>query len=85
MTLNYINNPVIKKHKIKELIKIITEEGIPHQWVIIDTTKDKTLKEYRNMYNRYGQHRKRYINFEWAIHHGDDNYSIICRKIEPKQ
>lgn len=80
MTLNYIKNPVIKTHKIKELMQTILEEGLPGEWVVVDTTNSKTEKEYKNIYVKFYQCRNRYKNMEWAVHHGENNYSIICRE-----
>ncbi len=82
MTLNYIENPKIKGFRIKELIKTIIEEGHPGKWVVVDTTNGKTEKEYRNIHNKFYQCRNRYTNMEWAVHHGENNYSIICREKE---
>ena len=82
MTLNYINNPVIKTNEVKKLVQTIIEEGIPGKWVVIFTTQSNTKKEYGSTYNKKNVHERRYKNMEWAIHHGDDNYSIICRKKE---
>ena len=82
MILQYIENPVIKKQRIKEIIQTIIEEGPPGKWVIVDTTKNKSEKEYKNMYNKFYQYRNRYKNMEWAVHHDENNYSIICREKE---
>ena len=82
MTLNYIENPNIKGFRIKELIKTIIEEGPPGKWVIVITTDSKTEKEYKNVHNKFHQYKNRYRNIEWAVHNGEDNYSIICRERE---
>tara|TARA_R110002126_G_scaffold283129_1_gene432191 strand:+ start:364 stop:618 length:255 start_codon:yes stop_codon:yes gene_type:complete len=82
MKLNYIENPNIKKYRIKELIQTIIEKGHPGKWVIITTTENKTEKEYKNIHNKFYQCKNRYINMEWAVHNGENNYSIICRKKE---
>ena len=82
MTLNYIKNPVIKTHRIKELMQTILEEGLPGEWVVVDTTNGKTEKEYRSIHNKFHQCKNRYKNMEWAVHRGENNYSIICRKKE---
>jgi SRSO17 transposase len=82
MTLNYIDNPNIKRHKIKELVQTIIEEGLPNKWVIVDTTDGKTEKEYKNIHNKFHQCKNRYKNMEWAVHNGENNYSIICREKE---
>ena len=82
MILQYIENPNIKKHKIKEIIQTIIEEGPPGKWVIVITTDGKTEKEYKNVHNKFHQYKNRYRNMEWAVHNGEDNYSIICREKE---
>lgn len=48
MILQYIENPVIKKQRIKEIIQTIIEEGPPGKWVIVDTTKtnQKRIQKY---------------------------------------
>ncbi len=85
MILQYIENPNIKKYKIKEIIETIIKEGSPGKWVIVITTDSKTEKEYKNTHNKFHQYKNRYRNMEWAVHTSEDNYSIICRKIEPTQ
>ena len=82
MTLKYIENPNIKKQRIKELIQTIIEEGHPGKWVIVDSTNGKTEKEYKNMHNKFHQYKNRYQNMEWAVHTSEDNYSVICREKE---
>jgi len=82
MTLNYIDNPNIKRHKIKKLIQTIIEEGLPNKWVIVHTTDGKTEKEYKNIHNKFHQCKNRYTNMEWAVHNGENNYSLICREKE---
>lgn len=84
MTLQYIENPNMKKYKIKEIINAIIREGHPGKWVIVITTDNKTEKEYRNVHNKFYQYRNRYRDMEWAVHHGENNYSIICREREPQ-
>lgn len=84
MILQYIENPNIKKHKIKEIIQTIIEEGPPGKWVIVISTDGKTQKEYRNIHNKFYQYKNRYRNMEWAVHNGENNYSIICREREPQ-
>jgi hypothetical protein len=44
MILQYIENPNIKKHRIKEIIQTIIEEGPPGKWVIVDYYKWKNRK-----------------------------------------
>ena len=83
MTLNYINNPIIKTNHIKKLVQTIIDEGVPYKWVAIFTTQSNTKAEYNSAYYKKNVHEQRYKNMEWAIHHGDDNYSIICREKEP--
>lgn len=82
MILQYIENPNIKKHKIKEIIEAIIEEGPPGKWVIVIATDSKTEKEYKNVHNKFYQYKNRYRNMEWAVHNGEKNYSIICREKE---
>ena len=82
MKLQYIENPNIKKFRIKELIQTIIEEGHPGKWVVVTTTNGKTEKEYRKIHNKYYQYKNRYANMEWAVHKGENNYSIICREKE---
>ena len=82
MALNYIENPNIKGHRIKQLIQTIIEEGHPGKWVVVDATKSKTQKEYGNIHHKFYQYRNRYKNMEWAVHHGENNYSIICKEKE---
>ena len=82
MTLNYIENPNIKKHRVKELIQTIIEEGHPGKWVVVDASDGKTHQEYKKTHNRFYQYRNRYRNMEWAVHNGENNYSIICREKE---
>jgi len=82
MTLNYIDNPNIKRHKIKQLIQTIIEEGLPGKWAIVATTNGKTEKEYKNIHNKYHQCKNRYTNMEWAVHNGENDYSLICRERE---
>ena len=84
MKLQYIENPNIRKFRIKELIKTIIEEGLVGKWVVVTTTNGKTEKEYRNIHNQYHQCKNRYSNMEWAVHTGENNYSIICREKEPQ-
>ena len=84
MKLQYIENPNIRKFRIKELIKTIIEEGLVGKWVVVTTTNGKTEKEYRNIHNKYYQCKNRYLNMEWAVHTSEDNYSVICREKEPK-
>lgn len=82
MILQYIENPNIKKYKIKEIIEAIIEEGPPGKWVIVITTNNKTEKEYKNVHNKFYQYKNRYRNMEWAVHTDENNYSIICREKE---
>ena len=82
MKLQYIENPNIRKFRIKELIKTIIEEGLVGKWVVVTTTNGKTEKEYSNIHNKYYQCKNRYLNMEWAVHKGENNYSIICRERE---
>ena len=82
MILQYIENPNIKKHKIKEIIQAIIEEGPLGKWVIVITTDGKTEKEYKNVHNKLHQYKNRYRSMEWAVHTGENNYSIICREKE---
>ena len=84
MTLKYIENPNIKGFRIKKLIQTIIEEGLVGKWVVVDTTDGKTDREYRNIHNKFYQYRARYTNMEWAVHHGENNYSIVCREKEPQ-
>lgn len=80
MILQYIENPNIKKHRIKEIIQTIIQEAPDGKWVIVATTDGKTEKEYKRLHNKYYQYKNRYINMEWAVHNGESNYSIICRE-----
>jgi hypothetical protein len=50
--------------------------------VIVITTDGKTEKEYKNVHNKFHQYKNRYRNMEWAVHTGENNYSIICREKE---
>lgn len=84
MTLKYIENPNIKGFRIKQLIQTIIEEGLVGKWVVVNATDGKTDREYRNIHNKFYQCRTRYTNMEWAVHHGENNYSLICREKEPK-
>lgn len=73
----------MKINTIQKLIQTIINKGIPYEWVIIFTTQSKTQKDYGQAHNRMYGYKQRYTNMEWGVHHGDDNYSIICREKEP--
>jgi len=81
MKINYIENPVIKTHKIKPFVKALMDTGEFDKWAILVTSETKSEKILKTFSTRMTSYRKNYPQIEWAIHHGKNNYSIICRKV----
>ena len=86
MTLEYIENPVIKIiHKNKKKIIELMESGEFNRWIIICTSEAKTTKDKSKLQVRKANFRQQYKEFtqiEWELHEGKDNYSIIVRKVQ---
>jgi hypothetical protein len=80
MKFTYIDTPKTSTHKFKAFVKEFMDTGEWDKWVIVHTTKGKTPKELSSMRQRLYQTRQRYTSLQWDIHHGKDNFSIICRK-----
>jgi hypothetical protein len=81
MKIDYIENPVIRTHRVKAFVKTLINTGEFDKWAILvsSTTKsERTLKQFQSKVCGY---RKQYPQIEWAINHGENNYSIICRKV----
>ena len=81
MTLEYIENPVIKIiHRNKKKIIELMESGEFNRWIIICTSEAKTTKDKSKLQVRKANFRQQYKEFtqiEWELHEGKDNYSII--------
>jgi hypothetical protein len=89
MTLEYIENPVMSIRKIgtKEKVMELIEFGILDQWAIISSSETNTKSERKKMSIRTCNFRisyEQYTQIEWALHIGENNYSIIARKVKAK-
>ena len=85
MTLQYIRNPKIITHTTKALIKELMSSGVPNEWVIVCTSTTKTAEEKLKFQEKASGQRiyySRYPELEWATHEGENNYSIIVRKVQ---
>jgi hypothetical protein len=86
MTLEYIENPVIKViNKNKRKITELMESGEFNKWIIICTSEAKTAKDRSSLQVRkanFRQQYKEYTQVEWDLHEGESNYSIIARKVQ---
>lgn len=86
MTLEYIENPNIKViHKNKKKIVELMESGEFYRWIIICTSEGKTTKDKSKLQVRkanFRQQYKEYTQVEWDLHEGENNYSIIVRKVQ---
>ena len=85
MTLEYIENPNIKViHKNKKKIIELMESGEFYKWIIICTSEGKTPRDKSKLQVRKSNFRhqyKEYTQVEWDLHEGENNYSIIARKV----
>ena len=86
MELQYIVNPVIRKHKTNALVIEIMLTAEPNKWIIQSTSKTKTRKDLMTTQQKVSQRKSTYAKYplEWAIHKDENNYSIIVRKLETK-
>jgi hypothetical protein len=89
VTLEYIDNPVLSIRKIgtKEKVMEIMEFGLLDQWVIICSSETNTKADRKKMSVRTCNFRisyEEYTQIEWALHIGENNYSIIARKVRAK-
>ena len=86
MTLEYIENPNIKViHTNKKKIVELMESGEFYRWIIICTSEGKTTKDKSKLQVRkanFRQQYKEYTQVEWDLHEGENNYSIIVRKVQ---
>jgi hypothetical protein len=80
MKFTYIDTPKTTKHKVKAFVKQFMATGEWNKWVVVHTTKGKTPTELANTRQRVYGYRGSYMALQWEVHHGEDNYSIICRK-----
>lgn len=86
MTLQYIENPVIRTHQTKAIVKEIMMSGETFRWVIVSTSETKTEKELHQARQKVAQNKNVYSLYplEWAVHEDENNYSVIVRKLETK-
>jgi hypothetical protein len=86
MELQYIENPVIRQHKTKALVREIMLTAKPNKWIIESTSKTKTRKDLMTAQQKVAQRKTTYAKYplEWAIHEDESNYSVIVRKVETK-
>ena len=86
MTLQYIENPVIRTHQTKAIVKEIMLTAEPLKWVIVSTSETKTARELNQARQKAAQNKNVYSLYplEWAVHEDESNYSVIVRKLETK-
>lgn len=86
MELQYIENPVIRQHKTKALVKEIMLTAEPNKWIIESTSETKTRKDLMTAQQKVAQRKNIYAKYplEWAIHEDENSYSVIVRKLETK-
>jgi hypothetical protein len=86
MTLEYIEDPNIRTHKIKAMVKEIMLSAETDRWIIIYTTETKEEKELSKARNKSTNYRNVYSMYplQWAVHEGENNYSLIVKKLETK-
>ena len=80
MKFTYIESPKINSHAVKAFVKEFMATGEWNKWVVLHTTEGNTSKELSIISQRVYGYRQRYASLQWDIHHGKDNFSIICRK-----
>ena len=86
MTLQYIENPVIRTHQTKAIVKEIMLSADSFKWVIVSTSETKTAKDLNQARQKVSQNKNVYSLYplEWAVHEDESNYSVIVRKVETK-
>ena len=81
MKIDYIENPVIRTHRVKAFVKTLINTGEFDKWAILVSSTTKSERTLKPFQSKVGGYRKQYPQVEWAINHGENNYSIICRKV----
>jgi hypothetical protein len=81
MKIDYIENPVIRTHRVKAFVKTLINTGEFDKWAILVSSTTKSERTLKLFQSKVGGYRKQYPQVEWAINHGENNYSIICRKV----
>lgn len=81
MKIDYIENPVIRTYRVKSFVKALMDTGEFDKWAILETSETKSQKVLSNFCAKVFQYRRNYPYVQWAINHGENNYSIICRKV----
>jgi hypothetical protein len=87
MTLQYIEAAVIKTHLTKAIVKELLRSGEFERWVLVNSSKTKTKEDKKRFQIRacnYTSAYSKYPELEWACHEGENNYSVVVRKLKTK-
>jgi len=85
MTLVYVEVALIKTHLTKAIIKELLKSGEFDRWVIINSSETKTPADKKRFQVRacnYQRTYSKYPGLEWACHEGENNYSVVVRKVK---
>ena len=87
MTLQYIEAAIIKTHQTKRIVKELLRTGDYERWVLVNSSITKTPADKKRFQVRacnYATSYSKYPELEWACHEGENNYSVVVRKVKAK-
>jgi len=85
MTLVYVEAAVIKTHMTKAIIKELLKSGEFGRWVLVNSSETKTPEDKKRFQVRacnYSSSYSKYPELEWGCHEGENNYSVVVRKVK---